>query len=163
MKKLVLIAAAFCMACTLSACHMEPEDVYQFLDEIAGDFGQTQITADADLIGQRTAAEDAYTGSYRADCGGNSGRDVVFGGASVEPRKLHVYGVIHTASGRATVRIRMNQEVQELSVKEDGSFETDLRLQSGGNYMIMTYEDFQGSVEMISEYEYDSSCSGKEG
>lgn len=151
------------MACTLSACHVEPEDVYPFLDRIAGNFGQTQITGDVDRIGRRTAAEDASTGSYRSDCGGNSGLDVVFGGGSVEPRKLHVYGAIHTASRRATVSIRMNEEVQELSVKEDGSFEADLRPQSGGNYMIMTYEDFYGSVEMISEHEYHSARSRKEG
>lgn len=161
MKKLVLIAAAFCMACSLSACNMEPEDVYHLLDGIAEDFGQTQITADADLIGQRTAAEDAYTGSYRADCSGDSGRDVIFGGGSVEPRELHIYGAIHAASGKATVRIRMNEEVKELPVKEDGSFETDLQLQSGGNYIMMTYKDFHGSVEMISEHDF--ACSGEEG
>lgn len=73
------------------------------------------------------------------------------------------YGAIHTVSGGATIRIRINEEVQELSVKEDSSFEADLRPQNGGNYMIMTYEDFQGSIEMISEHEYHSARPRKEG
>ena len=53
--------------------------------------------------------------------------------------------------GKATVRIRQNEEVKELSVDQDGIFETDLNLENGGNYIMVSYEDFQGSVTLTSE------------
>lgn len=35
---------------------------------------------------------------------------------------------------------------------EDGYFETELRCTSGGNYVMVDYEDFAGTVEMTCEY-----------
>lgn len=153
MKKIVLILAAVCMIFPLTACNMDSDEVHSFLNGLAENLGDSQITEDKDLIGTRALADDAYTGTYQADCGGNTGRDVVFGGGSIDIRKIHVYGTIHRDSGNAVVRIRLNEEVNELSVQDDGSFETDLSCTSGGNYIMVDYEDFQGSVELNAEYE----------
>ena len=46
----------------------------------------------------------------------------------------------------------MNSEVVELEPDADGHFETTLKLDNGGNYIMMIYEDFSGVVEMNSEY-----------
>ena len=81
-----------------------------------------------------------------------TGRDVVFGGASIHNRDLFLSGHIETESGNATVRIRMNSEVVELEPDADGYFETTLKLDNGGNYIMVVYEDFSGTVEMNSEY-----------
>ena len=75
---------------------------------------------------------------------------MVFGGGSIETRRLQVYGRILAEEGQATVRIRMNEEVVELEVDEEGRFETELRLKSGGNYIMVDYEEFSGTVELIS-------------
>ena len=161
MKKICSMALALCLIVCLSACRMEPQETYQFLSGIAENLGESQITEETDLIGIRYSGEDSYTGTYQADCGGDTGRDVVFGGGSLESKKLRVHGSIRTDAGKATVRIRQNEEVTELSPDQDGSFETKLSLESGGNYIMISYEDFQGSVALISEYE--AGASQKEG
>ena len=134
--------------------YMEPEEMQDFLDGVVEDIGNSQITGDADLIGIRMLNEnsDAYTGEYTTECEAVTGRDVVFGGASIHNRDLFLSGSIDAESGKATVRIRLNEEVIELEPDADGHFETTLKLDNGGNYIMVVYEDFSGTVEMNSEY-----------
>ncbi len=155
MKKFLVIVVILCLMLSISACQTDSNKFYDFLNGIVQNAGNTQITEQHDLIGNRVLDKDAYTGRYNAYCEGNTGRDVIFGGGSIESKKLHVYGIIHTNTGKATVRIRLNEDIKELSVKEDGSFETHLSLNSGGNYIMMDYEDFNGEIELRSEYEID--------
>lgn len=157
MKKIVSIFAAVCMMFSLAACSMDADEVQEFLNGVAENLGDSQITEDKDLIGIRSLTDDAYTGTYRADCHGNTGRDVVFGGASINSRKLHVYGTVRCNSGNAVVKIRQNEKVNALSLEDNGKFETNLSCTSGGNYIMIDYEDFKGNVELHAEYESDSS------
>lgn len=125
----------------------------EFLDGVVEDIGDSQVTDDDDLIGERLLIDnDSYAGEYSAECNHMTGRDVVFGGASIHNRDLFLSGHIETESGKATVRIRRNDEVVELEPEADGHFETTLNLDNGGNYIMVIYEDFSGVVEMNSEY-----------
>ena len=132
---------------------MEPETMQEFLDGVVENIGDNQITDDDDLIGARLLVDDdSYAGEYSAECNHMTGRDVVFGGASIHNRDLFLSGHIETESGNATVRIRMNSEVVELEPDADGHFETTLKLDNGGNYIMMIYEDFSGMLKMTCEY-----------
>ena len=122
------------------------------LDGFAAMLGSLEITEDEDLIGQRSRGRDDYVGGYSADCTGQTGRDVVFGGGSIQERTLRCYGMIAAESGSATVRIRLNEEVVILEPDEKGCFDTELHLWSGGNYVMVDYEDFTGTVQMTCEY-----------
>ena len=160
MKKFFVCCMALILIFSLSAC--EKRNLKGMLDSLekwAGNLGQTQITEDKELIGSREAGIDDYVGSYEAECDGNSGRDVIFGGASTKERTLYISGNIKTESGWATVRIRLNDEVIELTPDENGYFETKLSLASGGNYIMVQYDDFMGTVELRSGY--DTSDSNK--
>ena len=132
---------------------MEPEAMKEFLDGVVENIGDNQITDDDDLIGARLLVDDdSYVGEYTAQCSHMTGRDVVFGGASIYNRDLFLSGHIETESGNATVRIRMNSEVVELEPDADGYFETTLKLDNGGNYIMVIYEDFSGMLKMTCEY-----------
>lgn len=132
---------------------MEPEAMQEFLDGVVENIGDSQITDDDDLIGARLLVDDdSYVGEYTAECSHMTGRDVVFGGASIHNRDLFLSGHIETESGNATVRIRMNSEVIELEPDNDGYFETTLKLDNGGNYIMVIYEDFSGMLKMTCEY-----------
>lgn len=157
MKHLLTFLLLAGMLLGLGGCrlnYMEPEEMQDFLDGVVEDIGNSQITGDADLIGIRMLNEnsDAYTGEYTTECEAVTGRDVVFGGASIHNRDLFLSGSIDAESGKATVRIRLNEEVIELEPDADGHFETTLKLDNGGNYIMVVYEDFSGTVEMNSEY-----------
>ena len=149
----VLAGLALLSLFLLTACgirDMDGEEWLGFLDGLAGKLGASQITADADLLGERVCQGDAYTGNYLAECDGGTGRDVIFGGGSTESRRLQVSGRVLAESGKAVVRIRMNDEVVELETDGDGRFEVELSLKSGGNYIMVDYRDFTGTVVMES-------------
>ena len=158
MKKLLILLALLLLALGLTACDWAdstPDEMHGFLDDIAGYFGSSQITDDDELIGTRKLSDDAYTGTYTSDCAGNTGRDVIFGGGSILNKTLSLEGQIMTESGSAVVRIRMNDEVIELEPDSDGHFDTELNILSGGNYIMIDYSDFAGSVELHSKYTDD--------
>ncbi len=150
MRRVIRGAAILCLILPLTACrfHMAPDEAVSFVENLAGIMGSFQVTSDGDLIGERSRGEDAYTGRYWAECAGNTGKDVVFGGASLESRSLYVSGYVNACSGKAVIRIRTNGDVTELEPDEDGYFETELKLESGGNYIMVRYEDFMGTVEL---------------
>ena len=141
---------------SLTGCRsdfMEPETMQEFLDGVVENIGDNQITDDDDLIGARLLVDDdSYVGEYTAECSHMTGRDVVFGGASIHNRALFLSSHIDAESGKATVRIRMNSEVIELEPDADGYFETTLKLDNGGNYIMVIYEDFSGMLKMTCEY-----------
>lgn len=156
MKKILAFALLLCMALSFTGCQFNYEKPSEMLEKLEGwaeNLGQSQITEEENLIGERILSEDSYVGRYFADGENETGKDVVFGGASIEKRQLRVYGTITTESGKATVRIRQNWDVTELEPDEDGNFETNLSLDNGGNYIMVNYEDFTGNIELYSEYE----------
>lgn len=159
MKRLFAFFAALILLGSLAACNLsaeEPEGVLNRLDGIVGQIGNSQITSDESLQGVRNNTEDSYTGGYSAKCDGQTGRDVIFGGGSIQKRSLYIHGHICQKSGKATVRIRMNTVVTELETDENGNFETMLNMTSGGNYIMIDYKNFSGSVKLISEYSPES-------
>lgn len=156
MKQTIIFLLLTALLLCLTGCRfnfMEPEEMQVFLDGVVEDIGNSQITENGDLIGERLLADDdSYAGEYTAECTHMTGRDIVFGGASIYNRTLVLFGQIETESGKATIRIRMNSEVVELEPDADGYIETTLKLDNGGNYIMVIYEDFSGTVEMNSEY-----------
>jgi len=156
MKRAVGILLSLCLLAGLSGCqllYMEPQERLTFLDGIIEDVGRAQLTEDRNLVGKRTASpEDMYTGAYQAECIEANGRDVIFGGTSLLERKVLLEGEVQTVSGKAEIRIRMNGDVIEPSVDQDGSFRMELDFQSGGNYMMVLYEEFEGMVKLKTSY-----------
>ena len=156
MKHTIIFLLLTVLLLSLTGCRsdfMEPEAMKEFLDGVVENIGDNQITDDDDLIGARLLVDDdSYAGEYSAECNHMTGRDVVFGGASIHNRDLFLSGHIETESGNATVRIRMNSEIVELEPDADGHFETTLKLDNGGNYIMMIYEDFSGMLKMTCEY-----------
>lgn len=157
MKHAIIFLLLAALVLSLTGCRlncMEPEEMQDFLDGIVENIGDSQITDDADLIGTRilTDSADAYTGEYTSQCESATGRDVIFGGASIQNRELFLSGTVQAETRKATVRIRLNEEVYELEPDDDGYFETTLKLDNGGNYIMVVYDGFSGTVNLDSKY-----------
>jgi len=154
MKRLLIILICVVMVFALSGCSGNWKDnVVDSWDNLANTFSKSQITKNEDLLGSRTLdGDDYYIGSYTAECESADGRDVVFGGASVYEKKLKVTAKVETQSGLATFRIRIGADVEEHTADENGNLELELELGSGNIYVMIDYEDFTGSVDLISEY-----------
>lgn len=130
-----------------------PRQIVDDFDSIVHIISLTQITRESKLIGKReNVGKDSYIGSYSSSCISEYGRDVVFGGASVKDRKIKLKVKILKESGGASIRVRTNSYVEDYSVDENGNFEKTFDFDGGGNYAMIIYNNFTGTVEMTSEY-----------
>ena len=131
--------------------HDPPKGVVAQVEEWVGELGETRLTKDAKLAGQRQTGSDDYTGTYRAECEDKTGREVLFGGGSIRRRELKVSGTLKTQSGNATVQIKTGKDTTQLTPNEDGTFETTVSLTTGGSYVVVVYDHFVGEVEVSVE------------
>lgn len=156
MKKLVCLFLIILVSFGLSACSIQnadPQKILNAYEKFIIACGKTQVTDDNQLIGKRTLTADTYVGTYVATCENASGRDVVFGGGSLKQRTIKVTGDINMQSGKVTLSVRLGEKKEVIPIKENGSFNVILDLEGGGNYIMLDYEDFKGTVNIYSSYE----------
>ena len=55
-------------------------------------------------------------------------------------------------TGSAVIRLRMNGKVLEYTPDTDGRFERAFNFQNGGNYIMIDFDRFTGTVQMTAEY-----------
>ena len=155
MKKVFAIFAVAVLLLTFVEIKRKPsaEQIVNDFDGAIHIISLTQITSDKKLIGKRSFVDkDTYIGSYFSSCISENGRDVVFGGASIKDRKINLKVKILTESGAASLRVRTGSDVKEYSVDENGIIEKTFDFNGGGNYAMIIYNNFTGTVEMTSEY-----------
>lgn len=155
MKKVIVGTLLICVLTVLYGCSSwnNNSDGIKIIEQVKDwteTLGKKQITKDSDLCGERTLEQSGgyYSGSYNAQVEQMTGRDVVFGGAGMEERTIICSGIIDRESGRIKIRVRMNEEVIYISPDENGYFEKEFSFESGGNYIMVDYEDFTGSIEL---------------
>lgn len=156
MKKILAIFVVIVLVLSFVEIVRKPsaEQIVNNFDSFAHILSMTQITKNNKLIGKREFVDDdSYIGSYSSSCISESDRDVVFGGASVRDKRIVLKARILTESGTAALRVRLGSDVQEYKVDENGYFEKALNFDSGGNYIMIDYDNFTGIVEMTSEYQ----------
>lgn len=157
MKKFSAVFLTVALMFLLTACSSQfGSGIYGWLEKTAAALGRSQITSDSELIGERFVETDSFTGEYTAQCRDDSGRDVIFGGGRIRSGQLFVSGRLRIHEGSATVIVRINKEKFEIPLKADGSFSMTLDLQSGGNYVMIDYDDFTGTAELTSFYVDDA-------
>lgn len=156
MKKIMIGILLFSLLGILCGCtegknsNDSESGTIEQLREWTGKLGMTQITEDESLRGTRTLEneEDYYTGNYIAETDHVTGRDVVFGGAGIEERIIICSGTVDIKAGSIKIRVRMNEEVVYVSPDESGHFEKEFSFASGGNYIMVDYENFTGSIDL---------------
>lgn len=156
MKKFSAVFLTVALMFWLTACSSQFDSgIYSWLEKTAAALGRSQITSDSELIGERFVETDSFTGEYTAQCRDDSGRDVIFGGGRIRSGKLFVSGKICVTQGSVTICARINQEKIKIPLEADGSFSVTLNLESGGNYVMIDYDDFTGSAKLSSAYMTD--------
>ena len=145
---IILFSMLFLSSCSFK---IDAEKGTEQLDKVFYSISSYQLTFDQNLAGSRELC-DNYTGKYIANYDGQSGREVLFGGASLKNLTISVHGKIYTSSGTARIRLRMNTDIQYIETDESGNFSTVLQLESGGNYIMTELQKFCGHIELYSEY-----------
>lgn len=157
MKRTVAVLLTLALMLSLTACmsreNLRFKRVDRCFDDLRGVFKMSDVTSSAELIGKReNNGRDWFTGSYTAQCENETGRDTVFGGASARDRRIKVKAHIKTETGSAVIRLRMNGRATKFLPDSDGNFEREFDFGSGGNYIMVDFNRFTGTVWMTAEY-----------
>lgn len=115
--------------------------------------GGFQRTSKQQLYGMRLDGEDAYTGTYQADCRNVRGKDVVFGGCSIQTRTLWLTGTVGARNGIVEIYVlNGDKEKEYLTPNEQGMFSKIIQNEGGNCYVVVDYADYTGTVTLTSEY-----------
>ena len=137
MKRAAAVLLTLALMLSLTACmsrgSMQLKRADRYFDDLRGAFKMSDVTNSARLIGKReNNGKDWFTGSYTA--------------------LIKVKAYIKTESGSAVIRLRMNGKVLEYTPDADGRFEREFNFQNGGNYIMIDFDRFTGTVQMTAEY-----------
>ena len=153
MKRAAAVLLTLALMLSLTACmsrgSMQLKRADRYFDDLRGAFKMSDVTSSAELIGKReNNGRDWFTGRYNVECENETG----FGGASARDKLIKVKAYIKTESGSAVIRLRMNGKVLEYTPDTDGRFEREFNFQNGGNYIMIDFDRFTGTVQMTAEY-----------
>lgn len=151
-----ILAVFFCLILLLASVLFKTvsvDDMLNCYSHAVEIMGKSQLTSAFHMIGERHDEKDDYTGSYTCDADDAVGRDVVYGGCSIDSLSIRLEGRIRAEHGLAAIRIRQGNETMEIDVDENGFFDEQLVFDSGGNYIMVDYKHFTGEVELNTAYE----------
>ncbi|MDE5984248.1 MAG: hypothetical protein K2H13_03235 [Eubacterium sp.] len=149
---ITIILCIIVMLCAMFFQVVEVDDILNFYTSTVESLGSRQLTSKLNMIGERYDKIDDYTGSYKCSAENVTGRDVIYGGCSVDRIKLNLKGKADTQSGELKIRIRLGYGVEYITINDDGTFDELLEFDGGGNYIIIEYEDFTGEIDVSTEY-----------
>ena len=72
--------------------------------------------------------------------------------AAARDKLIKVKAYIKSVAGSAVIRLRMNGIVLEYTPDTDGRFEHEFNFENGGNYIMIDFDRFTGTVQMTAEY-----------
>ena len=134
---------------TLAGCSKdEILDQYNSVVQIAGN---TALTSDFSLKGNRTYGEDCYTGTYTADYKDFSNTEYLFGGTSIERengKDISVSCDLEITEGTAQVFWISGSDDPVILLEATDSYSETITLPEGGNYIGITGNNFTGHLEM---------------
>lgn len=121
-------------------------------EKVVSSMGSLARTSEHKLIGTRTCGSDDYTGAYAATCRQARGKDVVFGGCSLQARRLQVTGSVACQSGFVQLIVKNGSDELWLTPDANGNISQEITGSGGDWYLSVEYTDFSGSVTLCSAY-----------
>ncbi len=113
--------------------------------------GNTTLTSDFSLKGNRAYGDDHYTGTYSADYKDFSETEYLFGGTSIERengKDIFVSCDLEISEGTAQVFWISGSDDPIILIETNGSYSETITLSEGGNYIGITGSNFTGHLEM---------------
>lgn len=123
-------------------------DVMDTLNEIGGN---SVLTSDNSLQGERITGIDNYVGTYSAEYKDFSKTEYLFGGTDIEREagnEVSVTCTLKIDSGTAKVFWASGSEAKIILIDTSGTYSETITLPGGGNYIGIECDDFTGSIEM---------------
>ncbi|MFD1450054.1 hypothetical protein [Oceanobacillus sojae] len=120
-------------------------------DKITSFFGEPSLTKDKSLEGERAFGKDDYTGTYEAVYQHFSGRENLFGGASLDGREGKTIQITYNAnieSGEAKVYWNTADSEKQLLFEGQGEHTENIDLQGGWEYLSLEGDELEGDIQI---------------
>ena len=114
-------------------------------------FGEPSLTKDKSLEGERVFGEDDYTGTYEAVYQHFSGRENLFGGASLAGREGKTIQITYNAnieSGVAEVFWNTADSEKQLLFEGQGEHTENIDLQGGWEYLSLEGDELEADIRV---------------
>ena len=134
---------------TLVGC--SKDEILEQYNNIVQSAGNTALTSDFSLKGNRAYGEDCYTGTYTADYKDFSKTEYLFGGTSIERengKDISVSCDLEITEGTAQVFWVSGSDDPVILLEATDSYSETITLPEGGNYIGITGNNFTGHLEM---------------
>ena len=134
---------------TLVGC--SKDEILEQYNNIVQSAGNTALTSDFSLKGNRAYGEDCYTGTYTADYKDFSKTEYLFGGTSIERengKDISVSCDLEITEGTAQVFWISGSDDPVILLEATDSYSETITLPEGGNYIGITGNNFTGHLKV---------------
>ena len=136
---------------SLSLAGCSKDEILDQYNNVVQSAGNTALTSDFSLKGDRAYGDDCYTGTYTADYKDFSKTEYLFGGTSIERengKDISVSCDLEITEGTAQVFWISGSDDPVILLEATDSYSETITLPEGGNYIGITGNNFTGHVEL---------------
>ena len=136
---------------SLSLAGCSKDEILDQYNNVVQSAGNTALTSDFSLKGDRAYGDDCYTGTYTADYKDFSKTEYLFGGTSIERengKDISVSCDLEITEGTAQVFWISGSDDPVILLEATDSYSETITLPEGGNYIGITGNNFTGHLEM---------------
>ena len=119
-----------------------------FYSQAVEQAGTLALDSPAQTPGILERNPDGYTGSYQASLSDYTGKLTLFGGTSIEPEALYLWGQIQGQAGTAQLRYQIGSGDPEALLSGSGEYEGPLEAPAGSCYLTLDLQDFSGDISI---------------
>lgn len=149
MRKLLSICLIFICLISVSAC--SKEEIVDGYNQVLQDIGESNLTSDKELQGERKFGEDSYVGSYEADYKEYSGEEKIFGGTALERdsgNEISIECNIRMEDGKIRLLLQTGDSDPKVLFETSGNYSDTLELPSASNYITIQADNFTGTIDL---------------
>lgn len=152
MQKIGVLLVTICLALLCTGCSKDAlKDYYKDITEKVGDI---VLTNKSKLKGTRKFEKDHYTGTYQVTYKDFTGKEVIFGGTTIEKDEENINVKLNIEKSQGNIKVIMNLKGQEEALAtKDGSYEFDFNVKNGSNYLIIEADNYSGEVHIETKEE----------
>ena len=149
MRKVIALCLILC--CMFSLCACSKDEIVEQYNEALQAVGDNNLTNNKDLQVTRQLGEDSYVGTYQADYDDFTGKEIVFGGTSLERdagNEINISCDLQITDGTVKLLLQTGDSDPQILSNEDGSYSDTIELPAASNYIVIESENFTGTVNL---------------
>ena len=151
LKKKIVILLLLSVLCIVYLTACSKDAVVSHYNSALEKIGSRSLTRSGKLQGERRFGIDKYCGEYQADYSGFSGKELLFGGTSLDRSNgssLEISCRLNSTSGQAKLIFQSGSETEQILTDQTGYYTGTITLPAASNYIAIAGDSFSGSVEL---------------